>query len=522
MRSWGDCSQAVGRVLLIGHDVAHGVEEGAQLLADLAEDLAADGWQVTALAGRGRYAGAGDERLARREIWGDVRIRRVWCSDLGRGSALRRVTDYATFLVSAGWFVVFGRWWWKDRTRRDGKREYATRSFAPPPAGLRMTEGGDGIASAPAGPRNDSGFGVSSRGVLPQAGRRGDLDAEAGPSSERGGTSTAEQCGAGAPRRHARAERVPHSGTAGPRPTKVVVCLSTPPLVAVLGLLARLRGARFVYKVEDLYPDVAVALGTFGRHSPAARFFGRLSRAVLARADAVVALDEAMGRALQARGARRVAVIPNWADGEALRPDPETGAGLRAVYGLGDRFVVLYSGNLGLAHRFDAVIAAAREIAPVRPDVLFLFVGGGPRLPEVKRLAADLANVRFLPYQPREALGALYNAADVHLVTLRDEVAGLLVPSKYAAALAAARPVLLVGGAETEIAREIEDQGLGWVCPHDPEAVMAALKEALQVRGLLEEQGARARAVFEGRYERGGATARWSRVLADVAAGTTG
>jgi glycosyltransferase involved in cell wall biosynthesis len=303
---------------------------------------------------------------------------------------------------------------------------------------------------------------------------------------------------------------------------RVVVCLSTPPLVAALGLLARLRGARFVYKVEDLYPDVAVALGTFKARSLAARLFGRLSRALLGRADVVVALDEAIGRALQARGARRVAVIPNWADGEALRPDPEAGEGLRAVYGLGDRFVVLYSGNLGLAHRFDAVIAAARAIAPVRPDVLFLFVGDGPRLAEVKRLATGLPNVRFLPYQPREALAALYNAADVHLVTLRDEVAGLLVPSKYSAALAAARPVLLVGGTETTIAREIEDEGLGWVCPHEPEAVIEALKEALQVRGLLEEQGRRARAVFEGRYERRGATARWSRVLRDVATAAGG
>jgi glycosyltransferase involved in cell wall biosynthesis len=305
--------------------------------------------------------------------------------------------------------------------------------------------------------------------------------------------------------------------TEGRKARRVVVCLSTPPLVAVLGLLARLRGARFVYKVEDLYPDVAVALGTFGARSLSARLFGRLSRALLSRADTVVAVDEAMGRTLQAGGAHRVAVIPNWADGEALRPDPEAGEGFRAVYGLGDRFVALYSGNLGLAHRFDAVIAAARAIAVVRPDVLFLFVGDGPRLAEVRRLATGLANVRFLPYQPREALGALYNAADVHLVTLRDEVAGLLVPSKYAAALAAARPVILVGGTESGIAREIEDQGLGWVCPHDPAAVVAALKEALQMRGLLEEQGRRARAVFEGRYERGGATARWSRVLRDVA-----
>jgi glycosyltransferase involved in cell wall biosynthesis len=450
------------RVLLINQFFWPDVAATAQLLADLAEDLAADGWQVTALAGRGRYAGGESEPLPRREIWGDVRIRRVWCSDLGRGSALRRVTDYATFLVTAGWFVLFGRWWWRDR-HRDGRSASAARSFGP--SGLRMTEGFDGIASAPAGPRNDS---------------------------------------------NARKVR------------RVVVCLSTPPLVAVLGLLARLRGAGFVYKVEDLYPDVAVALGTFERRSPAVRCFGRVSRALLSRADTVVAVDEAMGRTLQAGGARRVAVIPNWADGEALRPDREAGEGFRAVYGLGDRFVVLYSGNLGLAHRFDAVIAAARAIATVRPDVLFLFVGGGPRLAEVQRLAAGLANVRFLPYQPREALGALYNAAEVHLVTMRDEVAGLLVPSKYAAALAAARPVLLVGGTETGIAREIEDEGLGWVCPHDPGVVVAALKEALQVRGLLEEQGRRARAVFEGRYERGGATARWSRVLRDVAAASAG
>jgi len=430
------------RVLLINQFFWPDMAATAQLLADLAEDLAADGWQVTALAGRARYAAGDAAPLPRREIWGDVRIRRVWCSDLGRGSGLRRVTDYATFLVTAGWFVLFGRWWWKDRR---SKR--------------------DGVASAPVGPRNDSGV------------------------------------------RRAR---------------RVVVCLSTPPLVAVLGLLARWRGARFVYKVEDLYPDVAVALGTFERRSPAARCFGQVSRALLSRADTVVAVDETMGRSLQAGGARRVAVIPNWADGEALRPDPETGEGFRAVYGLGDRFVVLYSGNLGLAHRFDAVIVAARAIAAVRPDVLFLFVGGGPRLAEVQRLAAGLASVRFLPYQPREALGALYNAADVHLVTMRDEVAGLLVPSKYAAALAAARPVLLVGGTETGIAREIEDEGLGWVCPHDPGAVVAALKEALQVRGLLEEQGRRARVVFEGRYERGGATARWSRVLRDVAAAPAG
>ena len=139
-------------------------------------------------------------------------------------------------------------------------------------------------------------------------------------------------------------------------------------------------------------------------------------------------------------------VIPNWADGEAIRPDPEAGRGFRREHGLEDRFVALYSGNLGLAHRFDAVVEVAKMLEMSKPEALLMFVGGGPRLDSLRSAVDGLTNVRFLPYQPRERLGELYNAADAHLVTLRDEVAGLLVPSKYAAALAAGKPVLLVGG----------------------------------------------------------------------------
>lgn len=301
----------------------------------------------------------------------------------------------------------------------------------------------------------------------------------------------------------------------GRRPD-VVVCLSTPPLVAALGLVARLRGARFVYKVEDLYPDVAVALGTFRAGSAPARLFGRVSALVLRKADAVVALDGAMRRALTARGARRVEVIPNWADGDGIRPNRDAGTRFREANGLEGRFVALYSGNLGLAHRFDAVIGAARALTAVRPDIVFLFVGGGPRLGEVRALAAGLPNVRFMPYQPREALGELYNAADVHLVTLRDEVAGLLVPSKYAAALAAGKPVLLVGGEGADLWREVGEERLGWRCPHEVEAVLAAIKEAAQVPEARQECGRRAREVFEARYDRRAATARWAELLRDV------
>lgn len=301
----------------------------------------------------------------------------------------------------------------------------------------------------------------------------------------------------------------------GPR-QDVVVCLSTPPLVAILGIAARLRGSRFVYKVEDLYPDVAVALGTLSDGSLLARTLARLSRYLLSRADACVALDEAMRRVLCARGAQRAEVIPNWADGEAIRPDSEAGTRFRQEEDLGKDFLVLYSGNLGRAHRFDAVVEAAGILSDRQPPVRFLFVGEGPRLAEVRAATAWLGNVRFLPYQPRERLQELYNAADIHLVTLRDEAAGLLVPSKYPAALAAGKPVLIVGGRETDLHEEVARERVGWACAHSAERVASIVREAAEQPAELGAMGKRGRQLFDRKYSRRIATGKWLDLLCSL------
>ncbi len=307
----------------------------------------------------------------------------------------------------------------------------------------------------------------------------------------------------------------------GPR-ADVVVCLSTPPMVALLGLVARARGARFVYKVEDLYPDVAIALGRLRRSSWIARVLGRMSRSLLERADLCIALDDDLALALRRRGARRVEVIPNWADGSAIRPDDEGGDELRREVGLADGFVVLYSGNHGLAHRFDAVLEAAERLKEPVGEVGFLFVGDGPRREEIVRAAARLPNLRLLPYQPRARLGALYAAADLHLVSLRDEVAGLMMPSKYAAALAAGRPVLLVGGSETQLRCEIEREAVGWACRHDAAELERVVRQAARQPAEARARGRRGRALFVRRYDRELNTARWVELIGGLAADAGG
>lgn len=396
------------KLLLVNQYFWPDVAATAQLLSDLAVDAVNAQMEVSVLTGRGSYTGGRKEPRKPREHWCGVEIRRVWCTNFGRGSVLGRVTDYATFLASTTLAILMGR-------RQD-----------------------------------------------------------------------------------------------------VVVCLSTPPLLACLGVLAKLRGSQFVYKVEDLYPDVAVALGVLPKRSVVTKFFAALSAFVMRRAAVCVALDGVMKKTLLERGAQRVEVIPNWADGEAIQPDEEAGKRFRIDKGLGDELICLYSGNLGLAHRFDAVIESIENSNWDGTQVTFLFVGGGPRLLEVREALSGRPGVRFLPYQPRELLQDLYNAADLHLVTLREEVAGMLVPSKYSGALAAGKPVLLVGGTGTDMFREIQSEGIGWACHHDAGEIEAAIREALADSDGRAGMGKHARRVFEERYDRSRSSRQWMELLLDV------
>ncbi len=298
----------------------------------------------------------------------------------------------------------------------------------------------------------------------------------------------------------------------------VVICLSTPPLVALLGLLCKRRGSRFIYKVEDLYPEVAVALGVLREGALSTRILRWISRRALAGADAVVVLDNGMEEAVVKAGAERVWVVPNWSDGSAIRPQSASKSGFRSDHDLDRSFIILYSGNMGLAHRFDAVSQAARSLEGTHPDVRFLFVGRGPQRARLQADTRGLGNVLFFDYRPREMLNDLYAAADVHLVTLRDEVAGLLWPSKYPAALASGRPVLLVGGENSTIWREILQRGVGWCCAHDPADLTDAVLAAKAELATSDERRSRARELFDQRYSRELTSQRWVELVENLAA----
>jgi glycosyltransferase involved in cell wall biosynthesis len=252
----------------------------------------------------------------------------------------------------------------------------------------------------------------------------------------------------------------------------------------------------------------------------------RLRNLSLRLARTNVVLGEGMAARLRAEGIAqdKIDVIHNWSPGEtASAPAPSTTNPLRAQWDLGQKFVVGYSGNFGRAHDFATILDAGALLRDL-PDLRFLFVGAGAQRGWVEARVAELGltNVSFRPYQPLDRLAISLSVPDVHLVSLKPELEGLIVPSKFYSVLAAGRPVLFVGDRKGGMAMCIEQAGCGRAFSVGAAAELAsAIRDLACHPALLAEMGERARALWAARFKRQQALATWQALLTKVSAGTS-
>jgi glycosyltransferase involved in cell wall biosynthesis len=224
-----------------------------------------------------------------------------------------------------------------------------------------------------------------------------------------------------------------------------------------------------------------------------------------------------MKRYLSSRGVPedKLQVIHNWADGALIRPVSRENNALRREWGLDGKFVVGYSGNMGRVHEFQTTLGAI-EALKSDTGIVFLFIGGGAQRPGVETQVRDrsLSNVRFLPYQLQERLAESLSVPDVHLISLRPEVEGFVVPSKFYGIAAAGRPTVFVGSTSGEIAQLLVDYQCGIaVQTGDVQGLTAAITRLRSDAMLRRKYGENARRVFEERFDRRIALAAWSEVL---------
>jgi colanic acid biosynthesis glycosyl transferase WcaI len=296
----------------------------------------------------------------------------------------------------------------------------------------------------------------------------------------------------------------------------VIISLTTPPMIGLAGVLvARLRGGKAILWSMDIYPDLLYALGAMKQGSIAGRALQMASSATVRSQDAVVALGDSMAARLRIAGARRVEVVHNWSDENAVLPIPSSESRLRHEWGWDNRFVVLYSGNLGLAHDFDTVLAAADRLRN-DPDILFAFVGAGPRLSYVERRRQELQlpNVEIRGPVARSVLSDGLAAGDLHLITLKNGVSGLLVPSKVYGILAAGRPAVYVGPPDGEVFEIFASGRCGThIGNGDVERLVTAIESYRSDPARCVEEGKRARALFEQQFTKRRAMAQFRAVL---------
>jgi colanic acid biosynthesis glycosyl transferase WcaI len=257
---------------------------------------------------------------------------------------------------------------------------------------------------------------------------------------------------------------------------------TSPPMIGlVASIAAAFRRVPVAYWAMDLNPDQLIVLGKVRSDSLAARVLEAVNRFILRRASLVIALDRFMADRLRPRAANldgKLLVMPPWSHDEHLDPvDPATNP-LRLHHDLGGKFVIMYSGNHSPSNPLTTLLEAAVRLKD-DPKVRFLFVGGGLGKVEVEKTIREhgLKNALSLPYQPLADLKYSLAAADVHVVSLGNEMVGVIHPCKVYGAMHVGRPVLYFGPKPSHISDLMDASPFGVQVAHgDVNGAVAAIE----------------------------------------------
>lgn len=302
-------------------------------------------------------------------------------------------------------------------------------------------------------------------------------------------------------------------------PGDILIAKTDPPLLSVVGAkVASRRGATLVNWLQDLYPDVAAATGVPMTRGLLGSILTRLRDHSLRYARVNVTIGTAMATRLERQciASDAVRIIPNWADDKNIVPLPPAANPLRDTWQLDGKFVVGYSGNLGRTHDVEPLLAAAEQLRH-RADIAFVFIGGGTQF-DALRTRIDGAGlggaIRFFPYQDREALPLSLTLPDVHWLSLRPSLEGVVFPSKFYGIAAAGRPMLALTAPDGELAGLVGRHRCGLlVTPGDTSGVVRAILHLAAEAGDREAMGGRARAMLDAHFSRAEALRRWHELL---------
>ena len=277
-------------------------------------------------------------------------------------------------------------------------------------------------------------------------------------------------------------------------PSDVVLAMTDPPIEGIAGaVVARLSGRPFVYNIRDMYPDMAVG-GSIVRPGSFTARWEAMHRWALRSAARVIVLGEDMRDRIVAKGIDPARVVVS-RDGIQIPETVPSADNAVAKEIRGDfRFVLVHAGNLGFYGAWETLISAIRMLE--KEGVGLVFIGEGAMKAQVQAMAQGCRAIRFLPFRPAGEIPLVLSSGDLHVVTVKRELEGVVVPSKLYPTLAAGRPVLGVAPEESDVARIVRGTGCGIAAsPDDPANVAEAIRTVLRDPGRLQTMANRAREI---------------------------
>jgi colanic acid biosynthesis glycosyl transferase WcaI len=282
------------------------------------------------------------------------------------------------------------------------------------------------------------------------------------------------------------------------RGDKVLVVTTPPSLPFITALASLIKGANYTLLVHDNYPEILIAVDKTTENSFLARSVNYANRWLYKFAQKIIVCGRDMKELIERKTFELdipISFIPNWAELEQVGPQPRSENRLLDELNLGDKFVFLYAGNMGYPNDLESIIDCADNLKDdLRFHFIFLGAGVKKKYLEKKVLENKLTNVTILAPRPRTEQIEFLNACDVALVSLVKKMLGVSMPSRTYNILAAGKPILALTEEDSEVAKVIDEDQVGWfVPPNDPDKLLDMINRIYDERGNLAEMGNRAR-----------------------------
>lgn len=300
--------------------------------------------------------------------------------------------------------------------------------------------------------------------------------------------------------------------------------VSNPPILPLIGAFVNYtRKIDYIHLLYDVHPEQSVAVGYLSANNVFVKIWKWFMKFIYKYASHTIVLSEEMRDTVISKlkyskadksKYTEISIIDNWADGKFFTPIEYSENKFIFENNLQGKFIVNYSGNIGVFQKFDSLLSVAENLRD--DDVRFIFVGDGVKKKglEARKQEKNLNNVIFFPYQGKDILPNLQAASHLSVVHLEEEIEGYAFPSKLYTVLAAGTPVLALCRDNSRLARIIKEANCGYVFQHSNiEEIKSAILELKNNPGLIDTFRKNSRKYFDENYTLENAVDKYERIF---------